>query len=745
MLQALLLAFPLQVQADYGELDSLLHRATQASPQVLVDLADSFSIPAAHDWIGGAADRLEGLDSNGTLLLARILAGEEHSHGGRQLASLIGDESSTYAFAALSTLRLPAFDKNEEVLGILGDWLTQHSPEQAPELFADVARTMFDIGDGVRRRAAKTTLRSALSSDQVSTRAAAALCLARIGGEVGPQVLEVLEFLATGFDGQAVLAQSLVEQYEQQQRYRRKLEAFDMLLQQRESETQVESLGDLGVLEEVIRQVQLRHMEGGNYDRAELVAAAADGMLSILDPHSNFLTGEEFAEFVFDMNPEYGGIGAYVNVVDGFFTITRPIYSGPAYEVGMLSGDRILEVDGWSTMDQPRDETIRRLKGQPGTTVKVLVFRRGWIEPRTIDIPRRRIDIPSLFVEDFPGGILYMDLLSFSADCGHEIRKAVESARNRGVLNGVVLDLRGNPGGYLSEAVQVCDVFLPAGVLVVTTRSRAGVVERYETMEPAAVSENLPVCVLIDKYSASASEIVSGALSVHKRASAIGERSHGKGSVQNLLRMNCLRDERWNDTNRNGKVDPWENYTDRNGNGKHDFGPRIKLTMAYYFLPDGSTIHTIRDHEGRVIEAGGVQPDFEVAFPELEIASLRELNRLVELDSFRNFSSDLHAQHPDLAVELAEYDGGNSASYPGFDQFMDGLETDLDEDVVRRWVRRRLRDIVADARGRMFAGSGFYGDFQEDPPLQVAIQQILLQSGLTVDSVSEYSSVFEQG
>jgi len=742
MLTTLFLALPLQGALDFGQLDSLLGQVRSAQPQVVVELADSFLMPTGPDWQEQAVKYFENLDANGTLCLARVFALEEHPDGGKFLVAFLEDASPEFSAAALATLRLPAFDKNEDVLVGLGAWLVAHEISDNAELFANVAKSMFKIGDGVRRRAAKTTLRSALTAREKSAQAAAAIALAQCGSLEEPQVLEVLERLAEGFSKNASLAQSLIQQYEQQQRYRRKLEAFDNLLQQRESNNKIKDLGDLGVLEEVIRQIQHLHMEGEHYDRAALVAAAADGMLSIMDPHSNFLTGDEFAEFMFDMNPEYGGIGAYVNVVDGFFTITRPIYSGPAYEVGMLSGDRILEVDGWSTLDQPRDETIRRLKGKPGTEVKVLVYRRGWSEPKDLIIPRRQIDIPSLFTESLPGGILYLDLLSFSADCGVDIRRAVEIAKSEGVLNGVVLDLRGNPGGYLSEAVQICDVFLPEDQLVVTTRSRAGEVDRYETMDRAAVSEELPVCVLIDKYSAAASEIVSGALSVHKRALAIGERSHGKGSVQNLLRMNSLRDERWNDENRNGKVDPWEKYSDSNANGQHDFGPRIKLTLAYYFLPDGSTIHTIRDHEGRVTEAGGVQPDIEVDFPQLDIATLRELNRLVEVEAFRNFALDFHTENPALAAKLAEYDGAQPSNYLGFDEFFDGLDTDLEPNIARRWVRRRLRDVVADARGQMFAGSGFYGDFQEDPQLQAAIKQIFEQSGLSLADVVEYAEVF---
>ncbi|MCH2112668.1 MAG: S41 family peptidase, partial [Planctomycetes bacterium] len=603
------------------------------------------------------------------------------------------------------------------------------------------AYTLHTIGDGVRRRAAQRFLRDALAGEPSPARAQSALALARCGQLEDATVILELEQLATGFGLQATLAESLIEQFEQQQRFRRKLAALDQVLEHKQPGA-VKDGGDILLLEEVMRDIQMRHMEGERFSREELIAAAANGMLQRLDPHSNYLTGEEFNEFIFDMNPEYGGIGAYVNVVAGFFTITRPIYSGPAYEVGLRSGDRILEVEGWSTVDQPMDETIRRLKGKPGTEVTVLVHRRGWTEPRTMSIPRKRIDIASVFTEDLPGGILYIDLLNFTTDCGLSIVQAIEQARESGPLQGIVLDLRGNPGGYLGEAVDVCDVFLPAGNLVVTTKSRAGEPERYETMSPPAVPMDLPLTVLVDQYSASASEIVSGTLSIHGRATTIGERTFGKGSVQNLMRLQSLPDERWRDENRNGKVDDWESFSDRNGNGVHDFGPRMKLTMAYYYLPDGTTIHTLRGHDGEVLEEGGVEPDVAVEFPELDVQSLRELDRLIRESRFKNFAADFYADHPALAVKLAIFDGKKTEAYPGFSEFYVELSTSLEKDEVRRWMRRELRNVVADARGKVFAGSGFFGDFQEDPPLQVAIKRILEARGLSIDAIQEFGEVF---
>jgi len=696
-------------------------------------MADGWDFGNDKAWRQHALDSL-GTDPKSDLFLGRILARSGSTTGGEALAALLRGEDSLLRNAALATLALETFVLNDEAQAAVTSVLDSHSLEDGPEFLARAASTLHGIGDGSHRRSALRRLRSMTTSEQRAVREAGALALARTGVTVSAQITEILEGVASDPGLRGLLASSLLERQEQKARYRAKLRALEELFRG-EGQT-----GGMEILQEVLSSVALRHMEGDRFTQEELLAAAADGLLRRLDPYSNFMTPEEVKEFMFDIHPEYGGIGAYVNTVDGFFTIVRPIYSGPAFEAGLRTGDRILSVEGWSTVEQPNDEIIRRLKGPPGSEVKVEVFRRGWTRPREMVIPRRKIALPVLQQEMLPGGVLYLELVSFSEDCGDRIHSAIAEADASGDLEGVILDLRNNPGGLLHEAVQVCDVFLPRGKTVVTTLSREEGEETHTTETAALVDARIPLSILINRHSASASEIVSGALGIHGRAITVGERTHGKGSVQNLVRLKGIRDERWNDQNRNGIWDEWERYEDRNENGEYDFAPRVKLTIAYYFLPDGSTIHTQRDHDGKVLQEGGVEPEIKVTMPNFPPATLRELDRLVGRDAFRDFATEILANNPELAVELAEYDGRDVGRYPGFAPFFQGLETILDPTDVRSWTRLRLRESVADARGRSFPGNGFFGDYQEDPQLAEGIRQILHKAGTDIAMVVEYAT-----
>lgn len=715
-----------------------LARVADAAPAEVLEWADRAGADAEDADFSAAREALADADGAALLYLVRFLGFAAEAPGSERLARLL-DAEDAWVLAALGTIARASGDDAKAAQKALGAWLLDQSAEQRPGAWCEGQLVLFRIGDPTYRAAALRNLRTLVGHRDPVLQRFAALTLGRAGVALDPREVALLARVAEGVDADAQLARSLLDRQDEQQRHREKEAALLKLLEEKPAPSVKDdpTLAPLAELVDVLRMLRARHMEGEKYTREELMEAAADGVLGRLDPYSDFMSSDAVADFRYEMDPQYGGIGAYVNTINGVFTIIRPIYSGPAYRAGLLSDDKVLEVDGWSTAEQPQDDIIRRLKGKPGTTVKLKVWRPGWTEPRDVVVDRERIEIPLLEQEMLPGRVLYLELVSFGADSAPAIHDAIVAAQQSGPLAGVVLDLRNNPGGYLESAVAIANVFLARDRLVVSTQSRAGE-ERHYTTEAALVPEELPLTILVNGLSASASEIVAGALQQHGRAVLVGDRTVGKGSVQQTFRLPGSADEPFQDQNRNRSHDEWETYTDVNGNGKYDYAPLVKLTMAYYYLPDGSSIHTLRDHEGRVTREGGVHPDRSVRFPELDYATLRELDRLITRDAFRTYARQVYDSAPAVAVRLAEFDDRQPDAYPGWNEFYTGLGTPLDAQEIRRWVRRALRGVVSDARGKVFPGNGFFGDFQEDPQLQEAIRLILDKAGRQTTDYPEY-------
>ncbi len=740
----LLACSPSAVTAAWQEPDSAWRAGYEAAaslaPAEVLARADAAGADAEDADFPAATELLKSAQGAQLLYLVRFLSFDAESAGSAQLARLLDPAQPELALAVLSTLARARGQDATEAQRELGAWLLEHPADQSPQLWIEGQLALFRFGDATYRSAALRNLRGLLGSENAQLQRSGVLALGRAGVILESRETALLATMAEGLDADAVLARTLLDRQADQERHRQKEEALLRLVEEKPAGTAPNdpAVAALGRLADVMRMIEIQHMEGGKYTRDEMIEAAADGMFGRLDPYSDYLGSEEVADFKFEMDPQYGGIGAYVNTINGVFTIVRPIYSGPAYRAGLLSDDKVLEVDGWSTAEQPNDEIIRRLKGKPGTTVKLKLFRVGWNEPREFTVDRERIEVPILEQEMLPGRVLYLELISFGADSAPEIERAIRDAQKEAPLAGVVLDLRNNPGGYLESAVDISNVFLPREKLVVSTKSRTEPEERRFTENAALVPEELPLVVLVNDLSASASEIVAGALQQHGRAQLVGERTVGKGSVQQLFRVPGTQDEPFQDQNRNRTRDDWETYTDVNGNGKFDYAPLVKLTIAYYYLPDGNSIHTLRDHDGRVTQPGGVSPDHLVRFPDLDYATLRELDRLLGLDAFRNYARQVYEADPARAIRLAEFDDRSTEAYAGWSEFYAGLGTSLEEQEVRRWVRRSLRGIVSDARGKVFPGGGFFGDFQEDPQLQQGIRLILEKAGKLASEFPEY-------
>jgi len=327
-----------------------------------------------------------------------------------------------------------------------------------------------------------------------------------------------------------------------------------------------------------------------------LIDKALKGMMTNLDAHSNYLTAKDYKELKVQTSGEFGGLGISVGMKDGALTVIAPIADTPADKVGMKAGDIILKINSKSTIGMKIDEAVSVMRGKIGTPIDLTVVRKGENKPLTFHIVRGNISIQSVYAKTIGKDILYLRITSFDKKVAKDIKKAILKYHNR---KAIVLDLRNNPGGLLDQAVKVVDMFVNKGVIVSQKGRDASDDEVYNAHSD--VLTKVPMVVLVNAGSASASEIVSGALQDHKRAVLVGTKTFGKGSVQVVLPI-----------------------TQKEA---------VKLTIARYYLPSG-----------RTIQAVGITPDVKV-----EPGSIK-----VVKDSFSIKEADLKKH---LEKELVKVDG----------------------------------------------------------------------------------------
>lgn len=323
----------------------------------------------------------------------------------------------------------------------------------------------------------------------------------------------------------------------------------------------------LNIFSETFKRAKTDYVE--EVPDQKLIEYAINGMLSSLDPHSSYLNEEMFKEMQEQTKGEFGGLGIEVTMDNGWIKVISPIDDTPAYKAGIKAGDYITHIDGTAVLGQTLTEAVDKMRGPVKTKVKLTIRRKGQ-DAFDVTLERAVVKIRSVRSED-KGNVGYIRISSFSETTTDDVKKAVEKAQkeHKDNLAGFVLDLRNNPGGLLDQAVSVTDLFLDEGEIVSTRPRRPEEIQRYSATK-GDIIKDIPIVVLINEGSASAAEIVAGALQDHKRAVVVGTRSFGKGSVQTVIPVSS-------------------------GIGA------IRLTTARYYTPSG-----------RSIQAKGIEPDIVI-------------------------------------------------------------------------------------------------------------------------------------
>ena len=357
---------------------------------------------------------------------------------------------------------------------------------------------------------------------------------------------------------------------------------------------------------DVFNQIRQGYVE--EIPQSELMDFAIRGMMSNLDPHSTYLTREAFSDLQDSTAGEFGGIGIEVGKQNGFITVISPIDDTPAAEAGLQSGDVILSIDDESMENKSLSEAIDRMRGEPGTSLILEIGRTGESEPFDVELERARIPVRSTRERLLAPGIGYLRISQFQRKTHREVEQSLDKLMSDGPLSGLVIDMRNNPGGVLQASVEVADLFLTGG-LVVYTEGRIEDAAAEYSATPGDILDGAPIVVLINRGSASASEIVAGALQDQRRAVIMGTQSFGKGSVQTVL---PLSDE-----------------------------IAVKLTTALYFTPNG-----------RSIQASGITPDIIVE--RAKVTSVETGRRISEADLVGHLKNANAPEAGDQADDTAD-------------------------------------------------------------------------------------------
>lgn len=347
-----------------------------------------------------------------------------------------------------------------------------------------------------------------------------------------------------------------------------------------------DAYNQMALFTRVVEQVRSHYVEADKVAYSNLVRGALQGMLQSLDPHSQFMDADMYKDMKDDTSGQFGGLGIVISLKDNILTIVAPMEDTPGFRAGLLAGDKIIEIDGVPTEGYSLQEAVKKLRGAPGSKVTLRILRSKTQEFKAVELERAIIEVASVKdVKVLDEGIGYLRLTQFSDPTAEALQKELDGLAEKNI-RALVLDLRNNPGGLLSSAIDVASKFLDRNQVVVSTQGRDEKDNEIYKARGRKRYPDIPLAILVNAGSASASEIVAGALKDHKRAVLIGEKTFGKGSVQSVLSM--------------------------------DEGTAIRLTTAKYYTPSKEVIHE-----------RGIEPDIVVPMPPEDWRAL-QMQRVAE-------------------------------------------------------------------------------------------------------------------
>jgi carboxyl-terminal processing protease len=699
---------------------------------------------------------LTGANPARKLAIARALVLlDDHTQAMGVLKGLVEDDK-TDTVLSVAALKLVAQEGelDEE------EWLASRLESTLePEVKLAMARGLWQLNRSNKGKGKEVMLQFLRSTDS-DLRAQGALALGEIGA---------------GAEAKAVL-QELREEPTERGRSAALLLTILHLQQEREQNLRVgpppgttvappPTGGQWPLLDEIKSVLQRAYVDVAKVaDTKRLEDAAAAGLTEVLDPNTQYFPPEVNARFMEMMDHSYGGIGAYVGgepKIGEPFKISRPIFGGPVDRAGLRAGDIIRAIDGHPTEGLSQEECVRRLKGPAATKVVITVFRRGWTEDKDFALIRARITVPTTAYDVLPGKIGFLQIQGFADETANEVARILDEFDRTGI-EGLVVDLRGNTGGWLKGAVDIASQFLPRGTLICTERTRPGVLPSREDRSSGAGDRRrqVPMVVLMNRDTASASEILAGALQVNGRARLVGTMSYGKATMQipwdlssrpgepftdlenvlpdgRVMAKNSRYDgperftdgngngrwdagETFNDANQNRRFDAGEPFQDVNGNGRWDPGAALKLTVGQYLLPDGRFLeHKWKVVDDKVKADGALEPDVEPKAEELDLWELQGLNALEKSGVVKEYVDGLFEKHAAVLPGIARSDRHDPKAYPGFDEFFAKLDTKVSPEAVRFLVRIHVRRRIGDELRRELVG-----DIVDDLTLQAGLRDL---------------------